>query len=213
MDFAAHWQPPIKGALFVVTGPSGTGKTTLIRETMKLIPELQFSVSATTRGPRPKEVDGIDYHFLSPEAFDNGVQDGAFLEWAEVYGNRYGTLRRPIETALSQGQSVVLDIDYQGAAQVMRQFPEAIPVYVLPPNLDTIEARLRNRRSDSEEVIQKRMAEIHIQLQHCARFEYLVVNDVLEIAVTQFSAIFIASLLKRERRTDWVARFVGEHQS
>ena len=154
MDFAAHWHPPIQGALFVVTGPSGTGKTTLIRETMKRVPELQLPVSATTRAARPKETDGLDYHFLSPEEFNAGVKAGDFLEWAEVYGNRYGTLRKPIEEALSKGASVVLDIDYQGAAQVMSEFPEAISIYVLPPSTDIIETRLRNRRSDSESVIQ-----------------------------------------------------------
>ena len=207
MDFAAHWHPPIQGALFVVTGPSGTGKTTLIRETMKRVPELQFSVSATTRAARPKETDGLDYHFLSPEEFNAGVKAGDFLEWAEVYGNRYGTLRKPIEEALSKGASVVLDIDYQGAAQVMSEFPEAISIYVLPPSTDIIETRLRNRRSDSESVIQKRMDEIHIQLQHCTHFEYLVVNDVLDAAVTHFSAIFIANLLKRSRRNNWVEKF------
>ncbi|MEC8277624.1 MAG: guanylate kinase [Myxococcota bacterium] len=207
MDFAAHWHPPIQGALFVVTGPSGTGKTTLIRETMQKIPELQFSVSATTRAARPKETDGVDYHFLSIKAFNDGIQNGDFLEWAEVYGNRYGTLRKPIEEALSKGASVVLDIDYQGAAQVMAEFPEAISIYVLPPSTEIIEARLRNRRSDSESVIQKRMKQIHIQLQHCAHFEYLVVNDDLDAAVSQFSSIFIANLLKKSRRTNWVEQF------
>ena len=145
----------------------------------------------------PKETDGLDYHFLSPEEFNAGVKAGDFLEWAEVYGNRYGTLRKPIEEALSKGASVVLDIDYQGAAQVMSEFPEAISIYVLPPSTYIIETRLRNRRSDSESVIQKRMDEIHIQLQHCTHFEYLVVNDVLVIAVSHFSAIFIANLQKK----------------
>lgn len=207
MRFADHWHPPTTGALFVVTGPSGTGKTTLIRETIKRIPELKFSISAATRAPRHNEQDGVDYRFMSNETFEKAVQNNEFLEFAEVYGNRYGTLRAPIEFALENGHSIVLDIDYQGAAQVLTQFPSATSIYVLPPSLDILEARLRSRRTDSDEIIQKRMAEIHIQLQHCPSFEFLVVNDDLESAITQFSSIFIATLLRCERRSDWVKQF------
>jgi guanylate kinase len=200
---------PDRGALFVVTGASGTGKTTLVKEALATIPDLSFSVSATTRAPRVGEVDGRDYHFVSQERYAELVAAGAFLEWAEVYGNRYGTLREPVESALARGESILLEIDAQGAAQVRAAMPEAVFIFILPPSIETIEARLRGRSTDSEAIIQRRLADARLQLSRCGEFEYLLVNDDLESGFDQLQAILVAELLRAQRRESLVARFTG----
>ena len=151
------WRRPDRGALFVVTGASGTGKTTLVKEALRTLPDLGFSVSMTTRAPRRGEVAGRDYHFVEPEQFARLVAQEAFLEWAEVYGNRYGTPRAPVEQALSEGRSILLEIDAQGAAQVRAAMPEAVSVFVLPPSMAALEQRLRGRQTDTEEIIARRL--------------------------------------------------------
>jgi guanylate kinase len=204
------WEKPDRGVLFVVTGSSGTGKTTLVHAALEAVPHLTFSVSATTRPARPGERDGVDYHFLSPERFAELLAQGAFLEHATVYGNSYGTLREPVEQALASGTSIILDIDTQGAAQLRVSWPEATSIFVLPPSADVLEQRLRARATDPEEVIQRRVREAGIQLRECGHFDYLVVNDALPAAIDQFQAVLVAALLRRGRRAGWVARFDGE---
>ena len=135
LDLSA-WTAPQRGALFVVTGASGTGKTTLVREALANVPGIGWSVSATTRAPRVGEVDGHDYHFVSKESFERKLERGELLEWAEVYGNYYGTLRAPVDQALARGESILLEIDVQGARQVRKAAPEAILIFVLPPSID-----------------------------------------------------------------------------
>jgi guanylate kinase len=208
LDLSA-WQRPDRGALFVVTGASGTGKTTLVHEALRVIPEMAWSVSATTRPPRAGEVDGVDYHFVEPAMFDALVADDELLEWAEVYGNRYGTPRAPVVEALARGRSILLEIDAQGAAQVRQAMPEAVTIFVLPPSLDTIEARLRARKTDSEAVIARRLADARLQLERCGDFDYLVENHVLSSAHDQFQAVLVAELLRRGRRSSLAARFSG----
>ncbi|MFH1466627.1 MAG: guanylate kinase [Pseudomonadota bacterium] len=203
------WERPDRGVLFVVTGSSGTGKTTLLRAALAHVPHLAFSVSATTRPPRESERDGVDYHFLAASRFEALLAERAFLEHAEVYGNRYGTLREPVERAVAQGISVLLDIDTQGAAQVRARWPGAVSIFVLPPSVAALEARLRARASDPEEVIQRRVREAHLQLQGCGEFDYLVVNDALSAAIDQLQAVIVAELLRRRRRQSWVGRFEG----
>jgi guanylate kinase len=203
------WTSPDRGALFIVTGASGTGKTTLVREALRRIPGVQFSVSATTRAPRAGERDGVDYRFLSREAFDSAVEAGDFLEWAEVHGNRYGTLKAPVDHALASGSSILLEIDRRGASQVREKAPEAISIFILPPGLETLEQRLRDRSTDSEEVIRRRVADAMDQIQHCGSFDFLLVNNVLESAHDQFQAILIAALLHQERRRAWVEKFTS----
>lgn len=203
------WERPDQGVLFVVTGSSGTGKTTLLRAALAHIPHLAFSVSATTRPARPGEQDGVDYHFLAEERFRALLAEDAFLEHAEVYGNRYGTLREPVERALAAGTSILLDIDTQGAAQVRSRWPGALSIFILPPSTAVLEARLRARAADPEDVIRRRVGEAHIQLQECGQFDYLVVNDHLPAAVDQLQAVIVAELLRRPRRGSWVRRMGG----
>jgi guanylate kinase len=201
------WPAPSKGALFVITGSSGTGKTTLVREALSTLPGLSFSVSATTRSMRPGEQDGVDYHFLSQADFKSRVAEGQMLEWAEVYGNCYGTPRGPVEDALSRGQSILLDIDVQGAEQVRSAMPDAVSIFVLPPSIDSLEERLRGRSTDSEEVIQNRMQEARVQIRRCSEFDYLVVNDDLASAHDQFQAVLVGELCRRERHPLLIERF------
>jgi len=208
-----RWEKPDLGALFVVSGPSGSGKTTLVRHALSVIPHVGFSVSATTRAMRPGERDSVDYQFLSRTDFDARLARGEFLEWAEVYGNRYGTPRAPVEEALSRGDSILLDIDTQGAAQVRERFPEAVTLFVLPPSVTALEARLRGRSTDAEAIIARRVHEAHVQLQECHLFQHLVVNDHLPAALDQFQAILVTHLLARSRREGWVRKIREEISS
>jgi guanylate kinase len=201
------WEKPDRGVLFVVTGSSGTGKTTLVKAALERIPHLSFSVSATTRPARPGEQDGVDYHFLSQARYAELLEQGAFLEHATVYGNSYGTLREPVERALALGTSIVLDIDTQGAEQVRASSPGAVSIFVLPPSARALEERLRGRATDPEEVIQRRVREASLQLRECGHFDYLVVNDQLPAAKDQFESVLVAEQLRRSRRQTWVARF------
>lgn len=203
----SDWTRPDRGALFVVTGASGTGKTTLVREALRVVPDLGWSVSMTTRAAREGEQDGRDYHFVSQQAFTDALAAGALLEWAEVYGNRYGTPRAPVEAALAAGQSMLLEIDAQGAAQVRAALPEAVAIFVLPPSMEALEARLRARSTDSEAVIARRLADARTQLSACSTFDYLVVNRDLDSAHDQFQAVIVAELRRRTRNVSLVARF------
>lgn len=200
------WEPPDRGVLFVVSGPSGVGKSTLVKAALARIPGLSFSVSATTRAPRPGERDGVEYHFVSQERFAELVGDDGFLEHAAVYGNRYGTLRAPTEAALSTGRSLLLDIDVQGSAQVRRALPEAVHVFVLPPTFAALEARLRARGTEPEEVIRRRMTEAAEQLRGAPTYDYLVVNDDLETAHAALQGVLLAEMSRRARRTSALRR-------
>ena len=202
------WNKPDNGALFIVTGASGTGKTTLVKRALSTISNIQFSVSATTRKKREGETDGKDYHFLEHSEFEQLKDKGALLEWAQVYKNFYGTLREPVLKALRSGESILLEIDQQGAAQVKAQMSEAISIFILPPTMASLERRLRNRNTDSDEIIARRLREAQDQIDHCGSFDYLVINDDLESASDQFMSILIAELLKRNRRDSWVQKFV-----
>lgn len=206
LDLSA-WPRPDRGALFVVTGASGTGKTTLVKEALRVVPDLGFSVSATTRGMRTGEVDGQDYHFVTHERFAELVETGDMLEYAEVYGNRYGTPRRPVVEALESGRSILLEIDWQGAAQVRERMPEAVTIFVLPPSIGAIEQRLRGRQTDSDEVIARRVNEARLQLEHVGEFDYLVVNDDLASAHDQFQAVLVAELRRGSRQPSLISQF------
>jgi guanylate kinase len=196
--------PPDRGALFVVSGPSGVGKSTLIDALMRRVPGIAFSVSATTRAPRTGEVDGVHYHFLTPESFEAEIAADAFLEHADVYGRRYGTLVAPTQDVLARGGSLLLDIDVQGAAQVRARMPDAVHIFLLPPDRATLEQRLRARSTDEEPVIQRRLAEMDQQLAALGDYDYLVVNDHLPTAAATFVGIVLAEMSRRTRREQLV---------
>ena len=198
------WQAPDSGVLFVVSGASGTGKTTLLQELFARVPGLAFSVSVTTRAPRTGEVDGVHYRFVDRATVESLRDAGALLEHAEVYGTGYGTPRAPVEAALREGRSIVLDIDVQGAAQVRRSHPSAVSIFILPPRLEVIRERLEARGTDAPEVIARRVREAHAQLAGCGAYDYLVMNDVLSTAHAQFQGIVLAELSRRARRDGWV---------
>ena len=180
---------PASGRLFVIAAPSGAGKTSLVYAAMQRDPTLSFSVSHTTRAPRPNEVDGRDYHFVTPQEFERMARSGAFLEHAEVFGNRYGTGRAATEAALAQGRGVILDIDYQGARQVRAQMPDVVDIFILPPSRATLERRLRDRRTDSAEAIARRLADSVNEISHWSEFRYVVVNEDFERALQDLATI------------------------
>jgi guanylate kinase len=173
----------------VITGPSGVGKGTLIRGLLEKAPEVELSVSATTRKPRPGERDGVDYHFLTPEAFEKHVAEGDFLEHATYSGNRYGTLRSEVERRLREGRPVVLEIELQGARQVRATMPEAVAVFIAPPSRDALRARLIGRGTDTPEQVQTRMQTAERELEAQPEFSHVVVNDRLEQATDELAGI------------------------
>ena len=178
----------------MVTGPSGVGKGTLIRGLLERMPELGLSVSATTRGPRPGEQDGVDYHFLTPEQFQVRVEAGDFVEHADYSGNRYGTLRSELERRLADGNGVVLEIEVQGARQVRGAMPEAIAVFIAPPSRDALRARLVGRGTDSSEQVDARLKTAEQELEAQPEFAHVVVNDRLEDATDELVEIVRAEM-------------------
>ncbi len=175
--------------LFVLAAPSGAGKTTLVRELMKRRPELQFSVSYTTRQKRSTEEEGRDYYFVDAEKFLALRRSGELLESALVFDNHYGTGRRQVEAHLAAGRHVILEIDWQGARQVREAAPDCISVFILPPSREALEQRLRNRRTDSELVIERRLRDALSDMSHWSEFDYVIVNDDLQRAVTELEAV------------------------
>jgi guanylate kinase len=176
---------PHTGLLYVISAPSGAGKTSLVKAMLAARPELAVSVSHTTRTPRPHEVNGRDYHFVSRPDFDRLVAAGAFLEYASVFDNQYGTGREQVLAQLDAGRSVLLEIDWQGARQVRLRFPECVSIFILPPSRAALEERLRSRRTDSDAVIARRLRDAATDMSHCPEFDYAVVNDRFETAVAE----------------------------
>jgi guanylate kinase len=180
--------------VFVITGPSGVGKGTLIRGLLERMPELELSVSATTRDPRPGEENGVDYHFLTPEAFEERVASGDFVEHARYSGNRYGTLRSDLERRLAQGAGVVLEIEVQGARQVRRAMPDAVAVFIAPPSREALRARLVGRGTDSSEQVDERLRTAERELEAQPEFAHVVVNDRLEQATDELADIVSSAM-------------------
>ena len=180
--------------VFVITGPSGVGKGTLIRTLIEQVPELRLAVSATTRAPRPGERDGVDYHFLSDAEFDDRARDGAFVEHAEYSGRRYGTLRAELDRHLGEGVPVVLEIEVQGARQVAETLPEAVRIFIAPPSDEALRARLVGRGTDGADAVAARLETARTELAARDEFHHVVVNDRLEDAVDELVAIVRAEL-------------------
>jgi len=186
--------------LLIISSPSGAGKTTLTRDLLVRFPELTFSVSHTTRKPRPAEVDGRDYHFISRDEFMERAADNAFAEWAEVHGNLYGTAIAELERCRREGRrGIVFDIDYQGARQIKARRDDAVSVFVLPPTMEELKERLRRRASDDESTIERRYKNAQQEIAHYGLFDYVIVNDSLEDAKGRLRAIVLAEQSRRRR--------------
>jgi guanylate kinase len=182
----------LTGNLFIVSAPSGAGKSSLIQALLAQHSDMQVSVSHTTRAPRPGEQDGVHYHFVSVDTFQKQIEAGEFLEWAEVFGNFYGTSRHKIQQARQQGIDVFLDIDWQGARQIRQQEPSAIGIFILPPSLPTLEQRLRTRGQDSDEIIAGRMAKANAEMSHADEYDYLIINDDFQQSLADLNAIVLS---------------------
>ncbi len=198
-----------RGNLIIISAPSGTGKTSLAGRVLKLVEGLQFSVSHTTRRPRATERDGVEYFFVDPKRFEEMIAQGAFLEWAHVYGNYYGTSREFVESELGKGTDVLLDIDVQGAEKVKRSMPEALSVFVLPPSREVLERRLRNRGLDDEEVIEARLRVANEEIGKCLDYDFLIVNESIEKSAVELQSIVLAARCRIDRRRGTAQRVLA----
>jgi guanylate kinase len=184
------------GTLYIVSAPSGAGKTSLVKALIDAMPQVRVSVSHTTRAMRPGEVDGVNYHFVDRQHFAELLEHNDFLEHAEVFGNLYGTSQRALQRTLAEGYDLILEIDWQGAQQVRRLMPQAKSVFILPPTQEALRQRLTNRGQDSEEIIERRMREAVSEMSHYVEYDYLVINDDFAHALDDLKAIFRANQLQ-----------------
>jgi len=184
------------GNLYVVAAPSGTGKSSLVKALLEVDSRMELSVSHTTRAPRGQEVHGREYYFVSNEEFDRMVAHDAFVEWAHVHSNRYGTSRKAIEDKIAAGADIVLEIDYQGAIQIKEKFPNAVLIFILPPSWPELRSRLMRRAEDSEEVIELRMRNAAEEVAHVGKFDFVIINEMFERALFDLKAIAHAQRLK-----------------
>ncbi len=190
-----------RGLLFVLSSPSGAGKSTLARKLLASDAAIDLSVSATTRPPRPGEVDGVDYHFTDVDGFKAMVAAGDLLEWAHVFGHRYGTPRAPVEATLAQGRDVLFDIDWQGTQQLYQEAGnDIVRVFILPPSIAELESRLRNRGTDSDDVIADRMARAKSEIGHWDGYDYVIINDDIDACFVKVQHILAAERLRRSRQ-------------
>ena len=191
-----------RGLMLVLSSPSGAGKTTLSREVLEEDPAIELSVSVTTRKQRPGEIDGRHYHFIDRASFDAMAAKGELLEWAEVFGNCYGTPRGPVEAALASGRDVLFDVDWQGTQQLREKAPtDLVSIFVLPPSIPELQRRLHSRAQDSEDVIRARMAKAAAEMSHWSEYDYVIINRDFERALADVRSILASERLKRERQT------------
>lgn len=194
-----------KGLLFVVSAPSGAGKTTLCKEILKYIPNLQHSISYTTRAARPSEVNGTDYHFVSVEEFKRMIAEDAFIEWAVVHGNYYGTSKKALADLLAQGIDIILDIDSQGATQIKKRFTNGVFIYILPPSFEDLRQRLMVRKGDTPDEIRRRLEKASEEAKDYRMYDYLVINDDFDIALERLKAVILSARMRIERvNPGWV---------
>lgn len=197
----------VKGSLFIVSAPSGTGKTTILKRVMEEVGDIAFAVSHTTRAPRPGEQDGHDYFFVSKEDFHRMREQGEFVEWAEVHGNYYGTSRKMLDSLISKGTDVLHDIDVQGARKIRDSAIDAVYVFILPPSLDALEQRLRGRDSESDEVIERRLRNAVGEVEGYFMYDYVILNDDLERALGDFKSVVAARRLRADAvDKDWIRK-------
>ncbi|MDD3518931.1 MAG: guanylate kinase [Chromatiales bacterium] len=199
-----------KGTLYIVSAPSGAGKTSLVKALIGSQDDLVVSVSHTTRAPRPGEMDGVHYHFVDPERFLAMIEDAAFLEHARVFDNYYGTAQASVEAELERGRDVILEIDWQGAQQVRRLMPGCESIFILPPSRAALEQRLRARGQDPDEVIARRMRDAVQEMSHYVEYDYLVVNDDFDQALAELRSIFVARRLQLLRQQERVRPLLQE---
>lgn len=188
--------PRRSGSLFLISAPSGAGKSSLVNALLQKMPDISLSISTTTRNPRKGEVNGREYHFVSVEEFLRMRENGEFLESAEVHGNYYGTSKKWIEDKMSEGTDVILEIDWQGARQVRSIFPESIGIFILPPSIEALEDRLHKRGQDSEQTITRRLLGAGAEMVHAREFQFVIINEVFENSLNEFCAIVTASRLR-----------------
>lgn len=185
-----------QGRLIVISGPSGTGKGSIIKKVMEKWPAAEFSISMTTRGKREGEEHGVHYYFATREEFEATIEDGGFLEWADVFGNYYGTPKAPVEKRLAEGADIILDIDIQGGMNVRKAMPGAVLIFILPPSIQELRRRLEHRGTDAQDVIEKRLAKALTEIGAAREYDYVVVNDDLDVAAEQVLSIVQASHLE-----------------
>ena len=191
-----------QGTLFIVSAPSGAGKTSLVRELIESLDGIRVSVSHTTRAQRRGEVDGVNYHFVTIAEFEAMISQGEFFEYAQVFDNFYGTSRSAVEALLKAGQDVILEIDWQGAQQVREQVPDSVSIFILPPSCDELERRLANRGTDAHATIARRMRDAVSEMSHYDEYDYLVINDDFTTALRELQALVIAQRLSLARQQD-----------
>lgn len=199
--------PGYQGILFVISSPSGGGKGTLIRRVLGAVPGLSYSVSWTTRQPRPGEIDGVSYHFVTVEEFEHMRHGGGFLEWAVVHGHLYGTARSVVEQDLAEGRDIILEIDVQGAESVRNVMPSVVGVFIMPPSFSVLRARLRARMTERPEELSLRLQNSRAEVARYQEFDYVILNDEIERASAQLASIVYAERARRERQ-EWIARRV-----
>jgi len=203
-----------RGLMLVISSPSGAGKSTIARNLLENDPGLELSVSVTTRARRGSEIDGVHYHFISRKQFDRLRDSDSLLEWAEVHGNFYGTPREPAEIAMAQGRDMLFDIDWQGAVQLNEKMrADIVSVFILPPSMAELKARLKRRAEDSDEVIEKRLRNARVEIEHWREYDFVVINDDLDRAFAEVKSVVTAERLRRNRRPglfDFVTKLLDE---